>query len=246
MLDLQKFNREELRKQFAEASPFPFIVIDQFLETDFAKQVEKEIRQLEEPNWYDKTTKFSHINNENDSQVQSKKIALNIRNQIPEKTNVVIDLFESPEWIAFIEDITGIKELEKDPSLLGGGIHRTKTDGRLAIHADFNIHPTTQKHRRINALLYLNSEWKPEFQGELELWSKDMMKCVHKIPPLLNRLVIFRITDDAFHGHPEVWKGPLEYPRMSLAFYYYTQDRPEEEKAPFHWAAWQRRYHSTF
>jgi hypothetical protein len=48
MLDLQKFNREELRKQFAEASPFPFIVMDDFLTTDFLQEVEKEIRQLEE------------------------------------------------------------------------------------------------------------------------------------------------------------------------------------------------------
>ena len=249
MLNLKKFNiqeLQELQKQFSQGFPFPYIIIDDFLDTDFLKQVEQDIRTLKEENWYDKTTNFSHINNEQDSQVQSKKIALNIRSQIPEKANQVIDCFESPEMIDFIEKITGIQDLKKDESLLGGGIHRTKTDGRLAIHADFNIHPVTKKHRRINALLYLNSDWKPGYNGDLELWSKDMMHCVKKIHPLFNRLVIFRITDDAFHGHPEMWKAPLEYPRMSLAFYYYTEDRPQQEKAPFHWAAWQKRFNQIY
>jgi Rps23 Pro-64 3,4-dihydroxylase Tpa1-like proline 4-hydroxylase len=241
MLNLSKFDTNKLKKEFSQGYPFPFIVIDNFLETDFLKQVENDVRNLEEKDWYDKTSSFSHINSEADSYVQSKKNALNIRNQIPERPNMVFDLFSSPEIVNFIEEVTGIKELEVDTSFMGGGIHRTKRDGRLAIHADFNIHPVSNKYRRINALLYLNSEWKPEFNGELELWSKDMKKCVEKIPPLFNRLVIFRITDDAYHGHPETWKAPLEYPRMSFAFYYYTQDRPEEEKAPFHWALWQKR-----
>jgi len=152
-----------------------------------------------------------------------------------------MDLFSSPEIVRFIEEVTGIKELEVDTSFMGGGIHRTTKGGRLAIHADFNNHPVTKKYRRINALLYLNSEWRPEYNGELELWSKDMTQCVEKIQPLFNRLVIFRITDDAYHGHPETWNAPLEYPRMSFAFYYYTNNRPDEEKAPFHWALWQKR-----
>jgi len=73
-----------------------------------------------------------------------------------------------------------------------------------------------------------------------------MTKCIHKIEPILNRLVIFKITDDAFHGHPEKWMAPIEYPRLSFAFYYYTDERPEEEKAPFHWALWQKRNNILF
>jgi hypothetical protein len=157
-----------------------------------------------------------------------------------------MELFDSDEMIRFIEEITQINGLQSDDTLLGGGIHRTNTDGRLAIHSDFNIHPVKGKHRRINALLYLNSNWMPEYNGSLELWSKDMMKCCHKIDPIINRLVIFRITDDAHHGHPEFWKAPLNYPRLSFAFYYYTDDRPENEKAGFHWALWHRRNHIEY
>lgn len=245
-MELQKKIMDNYRKTFSEANPYPFIVIDNFLDTAFLKQVEEELRTMDESNWYDKSSNFSHINNEKDFYGQTKKIALNIRNQIPCKSKAIIELFESKEMINFIENITNIPDLQSDDALLGGGIHRTKRDGHLSIHADFNLHPTTNKHRRVNALLYLNSEWNPSFNGELEIWSKDMMKREHKIEPLFNRLVLFKITDDAFHGHPEPWKGPLEYPRLSFAFYYYTDNRPEEEKAPFHWALWQKRFQYTF
>jgi Rps23 Pro-64 3,4-dihydroxylase Tpa1-like proline 4-hydroxylase len=246
MINFDNYNIEELRSKFLNAKPFNFIVIDNFLDTSIIKEIEKEVRSLPKDNWYDKKTNFQHINNQQDCATQSKKIGLNIRDQIPDKTNQAIDLFSSPKMLKFIEDITDIKDLQEDPSLLGGGVHKTETDGHLSIHCDFNIHPSTQKHRRINALLYLNSEWQPHYQGELELWNTDMNTCAHKIPPIANRLVIFRITDTSLHGSPNKWSAPSYYPRLSLAFYYYTDDRPEEEKADFHWAVWFKRWNKFY
>jgi Rps23 Pro-64 3,4-dihydroxylase Tpa1-like proline 4-hydroxylase len=242
MFNIDKFDVNALKQQFLDASPFNFIVIDNLLDPLLIKEVELELRTLPPGDWYDKETQFSHINNQNDCETQSKKIGLNIRRQIPENSNNVIDLFSSPQLIKFIEDITDIPDLQADPYLLGGGVHKTTTNGHLSIHCDFNIHPQLQKHRRVNALLYLNSNWKPEHQGELELWNKDMNTCAHKIEPISNRLVIFRITDDALHGAPSMWKGLINYPRLSLAFYYYTDDRPENEKSDFHWAVWYKRF----
>jgi Rps23 Pro-64 3,4-dihydroxylase Tpa1-like proline 4-hydroxylase len=242
MVDINNFDIIKLREQFLSASPFNYIIIDNFLDTLLVKESEMELRRLPSEEWFDKDTNFKSINNQQDCDTQSKKIALNIRKQIPDNTNSIIDLFASEKMIKFIGDITNISGLESDPQLLGGGVHKTTTNGHLSIHADFNIHPETKKHRRVNALLYLNSNWSKEFQGELELWNKDMSTCVKKIEPISNRLVIFRITDDALHGSPEKWLAPTNYPRLSLAFYYYTDDRPDEEKSPFHWANWYKRY----
>ncbi len=51
------------------------------------------------------------------------------------------------------------------------------------------------------------------------------------IEPLFNRLVIFNTYDTTFHGHPLALDFPDEYPRTSLAFYYYTsKDRPSSER----------------
>ena len=245
MDNIDKFDIEKLKHDFLTATPFNHVILDNFLGESLAKTIESELRNMNEEDWYDNKTTFRHINNEPDCETQSKKVALNIREQIPEKTNEVIDLFSSEKIIKFIEEITGIVGLQSDPYLLGGGVHKT-TNGHLSIHCDFNIHPQTQKHRRINALLYLNSDWKSEYNGYLELWNKDMKSCAKKIRPICNRLVIFRITDDALHGSPEKWLAPQNYPRLSLAFYYYTDDRPNEEKTPFHWAMWFKRFGSYY
>jgi len=163
--------------------------------------------------------------------------------QIP---NDQFDFNEPSEMIHYLESITGIKGLLADGELLGGGLHKMDRGGHLAVHADFNIHINTGHHRRINALLYLNPNWESEWGGQLELWDGAMSRCWNKVEPILNRLVVFRITDDALHGHPDPMMSPEGISRYSLAFYYYTQDRPEDEKSPFHWALWQRRPDGRF
>jgi len=144
MIDIGKYDISKLRDEFLNASPFNYIIIDNFLNDALAKDIETEIRQIPSENWFDKESGFGHINNQVDCETQSKKVALNIRKQIPNKTNDVIDLFSSPYIIKFIEDITGISELQSDPYLLGGGIHKTTTNGHLSVHCDFNIQPQTQ------------------------------------------------------------------------------------------------------
>ena len=104
---------------------------------------------------------------------------------------------------------------------------------------DFNIHKKTRKYRRLNLLLYMNSNYKEQYNGHLELWNKEMTKCDKKISPLFNRAVIFRTTDDAYHGHLDPWMGPEGYDRVSFALYYYTDDRPEYEKSGITNAVWQ-------
>jgi Rps23 Pro-64 3,4-dihydroxylase Tpa1-like proline 4-hydroxylase len=119
-------------------------------------------------------------------------------------------------------------------------VHVTLPSGYLGVHADFNLHPDTGMHRRVNALLFLNKDWDPAWNGQLELWSRDHKQPVVSLTPDFNRLVAFTITDDAFHGVPKPLACPPQRKRFSLALYYYTAERPDEEKAPFHWAAWQK------
>ena len=73
-----------------------------------------------------------------------------------------------------LEELTGIKNLIADKTLYGGGLHQVERGGKLDIHADFNIHKKFKWHRRVNLILYLNKNWKPEYNGYLELWDKDM------------------------------------------------------------------------
>ena len=173
------------------------------------------------------------------SNVSVNKLYLMDMNKCSENVKKMVEYLNSDKIIKYIENISGIKGLQSDNFNMGGGIHKTQNGGHLNIHADFNRHRETHKYRRVNLLLYMNSNYKKEFSGELELWSKDMKNCESKIEPIFNRAVIFRTTDDAYHGHLGKWKGPHGYDRLSFAMYYYTDDRPENEKSNAHFAQWQ-------
>ncbi len=76
----------------------------------------------------------------------------------------------------------------------------------------------------MNLLLYLNDGCPAEYGGGLELWSTAMKRCVEKIAPLGNRVVIFNTDADAFHGHPEPLQCPPGVARQSMALYYFTAE----------------------
>lgn len=149
--------------------------------------------------------------------------------QLPENSKNFIQMLNGPEFLKFLEDITSIKHLIPDPYLEGGGFHSIGVGGFLKIHADFNWHAKLKLHRRINVLFYLNSEWKSEWGGDLELWDSNMKCCIKRIEPIINRMVIFNTTDNSFHGHPDPLKCPENIERKSIALYYYTVERPESE-----------------
>ncbi len=110
-----------------------------------------------------------------------------------------------------------------DPSLEGGGLHQSTTGGFLNIHSDYTVHPHNRKwERRANILLYLNDDWKPEYGGDLELWSADMKECVEKVSPVANRVLIFTTDATSYHGHPEPMRCPEGVARRSLALYYFS------------------------
>jgi Rps23 Pro-64 3,4-dihydroxylase Tpa1-like proline 4-hydroxylase len=227
-MDFSKWNKEKLHEEFKEAKPFSHLVLDHFLDDAHAL--------LEEIKEYDPIY-FPAEDVVHDTAMKSNKRCLTDSRMFGPIARAFVEQSRTKEMIAFLENITGIDNLEADPYLFGGGIHRTTKGGHLAIHADYNVHPFTKKHRRLNVILYLNPSWKPEDNGACELWDKQMTQCETKIAPIMNRLLLFRVTDDGFHGHPEPWQS--DDPRYSIALYYFTKDRPEEEKSKPHMALWQ-------
>ena len=101
-------------------------------------------------------------------------------------------------------------------------MHEISQGGHLSIHADFNHHKPMNLERRINLLIYLNKDWKPEYGGQLELWDKSMKHKVVDVVPSFNKCVIFNTNSDSFHGNPGVINHPQSIPRKSIALYYYT------------------------
>lgn len=216
-----------LHDAYVKAEPFPHMVIDGFLEDRVATTIADELEAVDIAPWH-----------RDDHQEQVNKRWMDRPERLPATSGEVLRYMNSPDVCQWFSALTGIDDLRSDDEYLGGGVHVSLAGGRLGVHADFNIHPGTKLHRRVNALLFLNREWDPAWNGQLQLWAKNLSQPVETITPDQNRLVVFNITDDAYHGVPERIACPPDRRRLSLALYYYTVDRPDEEKGPFHWASW--------
>ncbi|NSL87610.1 2OG-Fe(II) oxygenase [Chitinophaga sp. Mgbs1] len=207
-----------LSSEYQGASPYPHIVLENFLDPQVLDACVQEFDKLnEEDGWIN----YVHYN--------ENKAGLNKLDLLPPSIRRTINELNSPEFLEFLSTLTGIKGLMKDDLLEGGGIHQSKRGGYLNIHADFTVHPHHRHwQRRVNVLVYLNKDWEEEWGGKLELWDKQMQACERKVLPVFNRCVIFNTDADSYHGHPEPTACPEDRHRRSIALYYYT-----EEAQPF-------------
>lgn len=137
---------------------------------------------------------------------------------------------QSDLMMNWLNDLSGIEEpLISDPYLSGGGYHEIKAGGLLKVHADFNKHPKLDLDRRLNLLVYLNEDWKDEWGGALQLFDNNMDKAIQTVYPRFNTAVIFTTTSYTFHGHPDPLNCPEGLSRRSLAYYYFSTGRPQNE-----------------
>src|SRR2546423_3632975 len=230
------FNRDELtplaearREAYATARPFPHAVIDDFLPPGVLDEVLDEFPTPEQAEWF----AFDSP--------RERKLATTEETPLGEATRHVLAELNSAPVLDFLEGLTGIQGLVPDPHFVGGGLHQIERGGHLKVHADFNRHPHTDLERRINLLIYLNRDWKDEYGGALELWSRDMAACEARILPIFNRCVVFSTTSTSFHGHPEPLNCPEDRTRKSIALYYYSKAPPPENEDAAHNTLFQRR-----
>ena len=204
---------------YATAEPFPHLVIDDLFNPDALDLVLREWPSWETPD----------LETYDDGTFVKLKYASNVRTDYGPYTRFFLHSLGEPLFLDALEKVTGIAGLVPDPYWHGGGLHFTRSGGKLAIHADFNKHFKFDLDRRVNLIVYLNRGWTDENQGWLELWGRDMKSWVQRVLPIFNRTVIFSTTDFSYHGQPEPIHGPAELFRRSIALYYYSNGRPAEE-----------------
>ena len=214
---------QERAEAYRTARPFPHAVFDDFLPETVARAAVAEVDEVAR----DRMDLYTDAGN-------TRKLATSDESVMGPVTRQLIAQFNSKAMIDFLETLTGMEGLVPDPHLVGGGIHVLESGGFLRVHADFNQHRHLKLDRRINVLLYLNPDWQEVWGGNLELWNGDMSECQARIVPLLNRVAVFNVTDRSFHGNPAPVASPDGAPRRSLAFYYYTNGRPAEERSDPH------------
>lgn len=202
------FGRQaELAHSFNAAVPVRYVVIDDFLDADFAQQL---FDDLPQPDDMPKSRDYMF----------SDKRELSTLDRHAESSRKLHDVFMSLEFAEYLRPLAG-HDVFIDPEYVGGGFHAGAEGSFLDLHTDFNIHPTHPTWlREFNILLYLNPGWEPQWGGELLLTDHPGAPTI-SVEPRFNRLVIMESTDRSFHGYERI-NFPAGRSRRSIAAYAYS------------------------
>jgi len=218
--------RDAQASAFRDAEPFRHAVIEGFLEPALCERLLRDFPGFEE----------QYARNEM-GEVGGKAVRMNVRD-ISDAYRELDRYLQTREFLDYVSTVTGIPDLLYDPDYIGGGTHENRDGQGLDQHVDFNFHPGTRWHRRLNLIVYLNPKWDESWGGNLLLqadpWQGDTRGPT--IAPLFNRAVIFETTERSWHGfsHIHLPAERKQLSRKSFAIYLYTKERPPAETAASH------------
>jgi hypothetical protein len=196
----------ELARRFREASPFPHIVLEDFVR--LGPERASDFPGADWPQW-------AHLSDG----YQREKSTCSDLDEIPSPFRDLIQELCSPPFLRFLEAVTGVEKIIPDPYLEGGGLHRSGAGGHLAPHTDFHVYPELDLYRRLNVLVYLNPNWDASKGGTLVLGEPEDPDSKVSVGPNWGTCVIFETSDESVHGVEPVAEGCV---RQSIALYYYT------------------------
>ncbi|MBD8527136.1 2OG-Fe(II) oxygenase [Pseudomarimonas arenosa] len=211
---------------FRSAQPFRFVVIDDFFQSAVAQGLLAEFPR------FDPQFALNEM-----GEVGGKAVRTRVR-ELGAHYASLDDFIQSREFLDYVSQLTGIPGLLYDPDYEGGGTHENVQGQGLDQHIDFNYHPRTGWHRRLNLIVYLNPEWEVDWGGALQLYRDPWtdQAPTHEVLPLFNRCVVFETNEVSWHGFATVAlpEEKQALSRRSFAIYLYTRERPAEETAPPH------------
>jgi hypothetical protein len=220
----------EHAESYANARPFPHVVLDGFLPDDVHDQVVAEMEAAPPDAWIVMRGG------------EERKLALRDEACMGDVSRHVFAQLTASAFVTFLEALTGIRGLIPNVHIgSGGGLFQNERGCMMPVHVDYNRNDHLGLDRRVNLLLYLNRDWSEQDGGHLELWDEKAEHCVRRILPIANRCVVFSGSDRTFHGHPQPITCAPGRTRKSLTVYYLTNGRPEDERAPAHDTLFRRR-----
>jgi hypothetical protein len=219
----------QLRDQFTNAAPFPHLIIDNFFKADVLAAIERDFPVRGE--------EYDRFCLEDGGQIGTNYANGDLAS-FPTAFKLIDAIVKDQAFLRYISAVTDIDDLEYDPNYFGGGIRESRSGTFLPPHLDFNYHPTTQSHRRMNLLFYFNQEWREEWGGNLQVHKdpntfSDNNSLVHSYMPVYNRCLLFETSEISWHGFDRL-NLPEGKSRRAFTIYYYTKHRPNENAIKFH------------
>lgn len=135
----------------------------------------------------------------------------------------ITDAFHAPAVLDAISDITGMAELEADPSLYAGGLSMMAPGDFLNPHIDNSHDAGRSRYRRLNLLYYVSPDWSAENGGNLEVWDSAVTR-PKEIVSCFNRLVVMETNKTSWHSVNPV---RADHPRRCVSNYYFSPHSPD-------------------
>ncbi|MFY0593260.1 2OG-Fe(II) oxygenase [Roseivirga sp.] len=200
---------------FLSADPFPFLVLDDFIDADLAKELASDFPKKDDKRLFVYNNALEH------------KMALNDWNAYPSSTYRFLQFLNSSKVVNVLSELVGI-QLFPDHGLHGGGWHLHESGGKLNPHLDYSIHPKLGLQRKLNLIIYLSESWEETWGGHLGFWSNNEQATsprdlCQETSVLFNRAVLFDTTCDSWHGITREVDSPKGQTRNSIAVYYLAQ-----------------------
>ncbi len=212
---------DEIAAQFYSAQPFKHVVLENFFREDVARSLVAEFPYAPENGV------------KNSYGAPGDKIVHSDLTNLGPTFREIDTYFSAQTTLDWLATITGIPDILYDPSNYGGGLHENCDNRDLRPHVDFNFHPVTKLHRRLNLIVYLNDPWKSDWGGSLQLYAdpRNHQESPVSYEPLFNRCVLFATYEASWHGFDRLCfpKDGVYRSRKSLSLYFYTAERPSTD-----------------
>ncbi|MDA9050987.1 2OG-Fe(II) oxygenase [Schleiferiaceae bacterium] len=200
-------NREELRKSYLTAQPFPHLVIKNICNEDKITLLRNAIPELN--------------NRSRDYMFAGNKFEKSHYFELGPLFKELYEDLRSEKMNNFLSFLSG-KTTFVDPDNHGGGLHQGRKNSFLDMHLDYNYHPLHKNWwREMNLLLYLNEDWRPEYGGHLKIRDLRTDETAN-LEVDFNTLIIQQCGDYTLHGY-----DPTNFPegnhRTSIATYAFTE-----------------------
>jgi Rps23 Pro-64 3,4-dihydroxylase Tpa1-like proline 4-hydroxylase len=210
---------EDLQAAYKNAKPFPHVVIDGLFSNELLDALLAEMAAMSREQW---------ANVEQDS--RERTVRMRSAAELGAAGSHLLSIVNSAGFLYLLSEITGVWQLLPDPYLQGAGYASMRRGDYFNVHSDRNVAYDTGLIRRLAMIVYLNKSWKPEYQGQLELWNSDATRCDATVDPLFNKTVIFEVAYPNYHGVPVPLACPADRKRQSFILYFHTagaQGRPD-------------------
>lgn len=210
-------DKENLKKLFIKAKPFPFVVIDNFFEKNVFDKLLEDFEL-----YYDENKNNGKSYN---TEVESDKWTSQ-GNFLSNDLLAVGEYLKSDFLKDFLKDITGFKVLNTSSfnSNNVGFFHLMKNNAYLGPHIDhmMDMDSNNVGYHVLNIIIYITKEWNPNWGGGT-FFKNNSDNTFTDVEFKPNRAVVFMHSPISIHGTNRV-TNTTDNKRISIYFDYYSNE----------------------